>query len=71
MYFSPDNAISMTTAFLYGTGIVLTGVGFMLTHHTYFFGVQHLEMKMKAALGSLIYRKVAISNTPGKRAFAV
>lgn len=57
-YFEPDSTMPDWQAWLYATGVVLGSAVYVFTHHPYFFGVQHVGMKMRVAACSLIYQKV-------------
>ena len=45
-------------AYLFATGVVLGSGMFVLTHHPFFFGIQHVGMKIRVAACSVIYKKV-------------
>ena len=49
-------------AYLYATGVVLGSALFTLVHHPYFFGLQHVAMKIRVAACSVIYKKVCRKN---------
>ena len=57
-YFAPNSRVSLTEAYLYGTGVVFMACIYTFTHHPYFFGVMYTGMKMRIACCSLLYRKV-------------
>ena len=59
-YFTPGSTVSLTSAYLYGTGVVAMAALYTFTHHPYFFGVMHCGMKIRIACCSLLYRKVRI-----------
>uniref|UniRef100_T1IZ26 Uncharacterized protein n=1 Tax=Strigamia maritima TaxID=126957 RepID=T1IZ26_STRMM len=56
-YFTPGSETTSTEAILYATGVAVCSGIFPLTHHPYFFGVQHTAMQIRVACCSLIYRK--------------
>ena len=60
-YFTPGSKMTLTEAYLYGSGVVLMSAVYTFTHHPYFFGVMHVGMKIRIAACSILYRKVRIS----------
>ena len=45
-YFTPNSEVTLTEAYLYGTGVVLMAATYTFTHHPYFFGVMYTGMKV-------------------------
>ncbi|XP_035824676.1 multidrug resistance-associated protein 4 isoform X2 [Aplysia californica] len=58
-YFNDDDgAVDSGTAYGIGAGLGLTAVLQAILNPTYFFIMQHVAMRMKVAVGALIYKKV-------------
>lgn len=63
-YFTPNSKVTLTEAYLYGTGVVMMAAVYTFTHHPYFFGVMYTGMKVRIACCSILYRKaLKLSNT--------
>jgi len=57
-YFQVDSTMPAWEAYAYATGVVLSSALYTFTHHPYFFGIQHMGMRVRVAACSLIYKKV-------------
>ena len=40
-YFTPNSTVTLSEAYLYGSGVVLMAAVYTFTHHPYFFGVMY------------------------------
>ena len=49
-YFTPNSTVTLTEAYLYGTGVVAMAAVYTFTHHPYFFGVMYTGMKVRISL---------------------
>ena len=56
LYFKLEGTSSVMS-WIYAVGILLMSVCYNITHHLYFFSLQMLGMRLRVAVGSLIYRK--------------
>ncbi|KAH9492759.1 Multidrug resistance-associated protein 4 [Bulinus truncatus] len=57
-YFNDEEgSVNISTAYGIGTALGLSGLLQILINPTYFFIMQHLALRMKVAVGALIYRK--------------
>ena len=45
-YFTPNSSVTLSEAYLYGSGVVLMAAVYTFTHHPYFFGVMYTGMKV-------------------------
>ena len=63
-YFTPNSEVTLTEAYLYGTGVVLMAATYTFTHHPYFFGVMYTGMKVSTF--NLIYYLTHIQFTNEK-----
>ncbi|KAK2715107.1 hypothetical protein QYM36_009933, partial [Artemia franciscana] len=52
-----DQSCEPWVPYLYAAGIVFCSAFYTTTHHPYFFGVQHVGMKLRVSCCSLVYRK--------------
>ena len=78
-YFTPNSSVTLSEAYLYGSGVVLMAAVYTFTHHPYFFGVMYTGMKVaslslcqivnpclqvRIACSSILYRKaLKLSNS--------
>ena len=63
-YFTPNSRVTLTEAYIYGSGVVLMAAVYTFTHHPYFFGVMYTGMKVRIACCSILYRKaLKLSNS--------
>ena len=63
-YFTPNSTVTLSEAYLYGSGVVLMAAVYTFTHHPYFFGVMYTGMKVRIACSSILYRKaLKLSNS--------
>ena len=60
-YFRADSTMPTWQAYLYATGVVLSSASYIFTIHPYYFGIQHVGMKLRIASCSLIYKKVLVN----------
>lgn len=56
-YFTTDNTISKTDAYLYAGGVVLCSAINVFVVHPYMMAILHMGMKLRVACCTLIYRK--------------
>ena len=56
-YFNPESDMSVTSAYLYATGVLLCTASPVITYHLNNFKLYLLGMQMRVATCSLIYRK--------------
>ena len=57
-YLSSDkDAVSKSIAYGMGAALGLSGILMVILNPTYFFTMQHVALRMKVAVGALIYRK--------------
>ena len=59
-YFTPGSTVTLSEAYMYGTGIVVTSAIGTLCHHAYYFQLMQTGMMIRIASCSLLYRKVAL-----------
>jgi len=57
-YFRADSTMPTWQAYLYATGVVLSSALYTIIIHPFYFGTQHIGMKLRIASCSLIYKKV-------------
>ncbi|KAK3797649.1 hypothetical protein RRG08_054673 [Elysia crispata] len=58
-----EDAVSKTVAFCMGAALGLSSILMVTLNPTYFFTMQHIALRMKVAVGALIYRKVLSLST--------
>ena len=46
-YFTPNSSVTLSEAYLYGSGVVLMAALYTFTHHPYTFGVINTGMKVR------------------------
>ena len=46
-YFTPNSSVTLSEAYLYGSGVVLMAALYTFTHHPYTFGVMTTGMKVR------------------------
>uniref|UniRef100_A0A8W8LF17 Multidrug resistance-associated protein 4 n=1 Tax=Magallana gigas TaxID=29159 RepID=A0A8W8LF17_MAGGI len=56
-YFQPRTTLSQTEVYIYATVVVVSHILQLFVNPKYYFNSQHIALKMKVALASLIYRK--------------
>uniref|UniRef100_K1QRD7 Multidrug resistance-associated protein 4 n=1 Tax=Magallana gigas TaxID=29159 RepID=K1QRD7_MAGGI len=57
-YFQPRTTLSQTEVYIYATVVVVSHILQLIVNPKYYFNSQHIALKMKVALASLIYRKI-------------
>ncbi|XP_065933456.1 ATP-binding cassette sub-family C member 4-like isoform X3 [Magallana gigas] len=57
-YFQPGTTLSQTEVYIYATVVVVSHILQLIVNPKYYFNSQHIALKMKVALASLIYRKI-------------
>nr|XP_034300530.1 multidrug resistance-associated protein 4-like [Crassostrea gigas] len=57
-YFQPRTTLSQTEVYIYATVVVVSHILQLFVNPKYYFNSQHIALKMKVALASLIYRKI-------------
>uniref|UniRef100_A0A8W8LH46 Multidrug resistance-associated protein 4 n=1 Tax=Magallana gigas TaxID=29159 RepID=A0A8W8LH46_MAGGI len=57
-YFQPGSTLSQTEVYIYATVVAVSHILQLVVNPRYFFNCDHIALKMKVAVASLIYRKI-------------
>ncbi|XP_065930407.1 ATP-binding cassette sub-family C member 4-like [Magallana gigas] len=57
-YFQPGSTLSQTEVYIYATVVAVSHILQLIVNPKYYFNSQHIALKMKVAVASLIYRKI-------------
>jgi len=49
---------TVTEGYVYAAGVILCSAWYVTQHHPFFFGLQHIGMRSRVAVSSVVYRKV-------------